>query len=271
MNVELVYDADCPNVARALSLLIRAFASTGVSARWREWERSSGASPAYVRGYGSPTVLVDGRDVAGLAPQPETRTCRLYSDERGGLSPVPSLESICTALRSAAPAQSKSRWRTALAPLPAIGAALLPKLTCPLCFPAYAALLGAFGLGFVNYTPYLVPLTAVFLFVALGSLGLRVRRSGNFAALVLGIAASILIMLAKFRTQSDWLTAAVAALLIVAVVFGGRNKAHRPAFCPGCTERSEARSTMLRRYQWQEPERSRSSARVARSARKRLR
>jgi len=40
-RVELIYDADCPNVAAARCLLIQAFARTGVSARWCEWERGA--------------------------------------------------------------------------------------------------------------------------------------------------------------------------------------------------------------------------------------
>ena len=60
MRVELIYDADCPNVAAARSLLIKAFARTGVSARWREWERGAADSPEYARRYGSPALLIDG-------------------------------------------------------------------------------------------------------------------------------------------------------------------------------------------------------------------
>src|SRR3990167_7072121 len=80
MNVELIYDADCPNVTQTRSLLIRAFTQTGVSARWREWDRSAPESPEYVRSYGSPTILIDGGDLAGVAPGAETRSCRLYND-----------------------------------------------------------------------------------------------------------------------------------------------------------------------------------------------
>jgi hypothetical protein len=32
MNMELIYDTDCPNVAQTRSVLIKAFARTGVSA-----------------------------------------------------------------------------------------------------------------------------------------------------------------------------------------------------------------------------------------------
>lgn len=101
MNVELIYDADCPNVAAARSLLIKAFTRTGVSARWREWERSTADSPAYAQAYGSPTILVDGQDVAGTAPVAGAGACRVYADSNGALSRTPSLEIICTALLAA--------------------------------------------------------------------------------------------------------------------------------------------------------------------------
>lgn len=38
--------------------------------------------PPYARGYGSPTILVDGRDVSGAVPFSED-SCRLYSEEQG--------------------------------------------------------------------------------------------------------------------------------------------------------------------------------------------
>lgn len=68
-----------------------------------------------------------------------------------------------------------NRWHATLASFPAIGAALLPKLTCPLCFLAYAALLSAVGIEFMNYTPYLLPLTLAFLAVSASVLALQAR------------------------------------------------------------------------------------------------
>jgi len=68
-RVELIYDADCPNVAAARSVLIKAFTKTGVSACWREWERSASDAPQYAKDYASPTILIDGRDVGGADPQ----------------------------------------------------------------------------------------------------------------------------------------------------------------------------------------------------------
>lgn len=235
MNVELIYDADCPNVAAVRSLLIRAFTRTGVSARWREWDRGSPDSPEYVRGYGSPTILVNGKDIVGVAPDAGTRACRVYSDEHGGLSRTPPLEAVCAALLGASSGNlTKTRWGAVVASLPAAGVAIMPKLACPLCFPAYAALLGALGLEFMNYTPYLLPLTAAFLVVAVSVLALQSRRRGNVHSLLLGITASALVLIGKFHFESDWMTIGGIALLVAAVLFGSRMKSSSTAACPAC-------------------------------------
>ncbi len=235
MNVELIYDADCPNVTQTRSLLIKAFTRTGVSARWREWERTAPDSPDYARSYGSPSILVDGVDVAGTSPVSGTGACRIYSEPNGKLSGTPSLDTICSALLRASPAKpAKTRWQAFAASFPAVGVALMPKLACPLCFPAYAAVLSALGLEFVNYTPYLLPLTAIFLIVAVGVLALQARRTGNITALLLGVAASLIVLIGKFYFESDWLSTGGVVLLVTAIFFGSRLKAATPASCPAC-------------------------------------
>lgn len=234
MKVELIYDADCPNAVSARSALIQALNKTGVCARWREWDRLAPDSPEYVRAYGSPTILVEGEDLAGVAAAAGTRACRVYEDERGNLSGIPSVEAICSALRRAADAPAKSRSQAVVASLPAIGVALLPKLTCPLCFPAYAALLSALGIGFIDYTPYLLPTTLAFLAISLGVLAFQSRRRGRFWPIVIGVAASTLILYAKFRLDSDWLTGAGVVLLIIAVVFATRTGSRRSDGCSTC-------------------------------------
>jgi hypothetical protein len=234
-KVELIFDADCPNVAAARSLLIKAFTQTGVSARWREWERSAPDSPEYARRFGSPTILVNERDVGGGAPGVCNAGCRIYSDGDGKLSRIPPLEAICTALLNASPGKpAKTRWQAVIASLPAVGAASLPKLTCPLCFPAYAAVLSALGLEFVDYTPYLLQLTAAFLVVALGVLAVQTRRTGNVHPLLLGVAASAMVLIGKFQFESEWLTIGGIVLLIIAVFFGSRTKSISVASCPAC-------------------------------------
>ncbi len=89
-------------------------------------------------------------------------------------------------------------WRQILAVLPGIGTALLPKLTCPACWPAYAGLLGTLGLGFVNYSPYIFPLTVLFLILAVASLGYRAQDRRGYAPFLLGIIAAIVVMVGKF-------------------------------------------------------------------------
>ena len=237
MKVELIYDADCPNVTQARSLLIKAFIRTGISARWLEWERSAPGSPGYAKRFGSPTILVDEQDVAEAGALSGSGACRVYSDSKGRLSGIPPLETVCSALLAkAAPLDPSTpgRWQTLVAAFPALGVVLLPKLVCPLCFPAYAAILSALGLEFIDYTPYLMPLTAIFLFIALGVLALQTRRSGNITALLTGIAAAIIVLSGKFYFESTIMATAGVALLIAAIVFGNRVQSGTTAACPSC-------------------------------------
>ena len=156
-NVELIYDADCPNVETARKQLRHALGEVGAVAQWQEWDRSDPTSPPYVRQYGSPTILVDGKDVAGARPSDEADGCRIYRNETGQIQGIPPSETIASALRgsSALPKTgSSSGWRTWLAVVPAVGVSLLPKLACPAFWPAYAGLLSAVGLGFLTDTAY---------------------------------------------------------------------------------------------------------------------
>ena len=239
MNVELIYDADCPNVAAARSQLLEAFAMTGFSARWKEWERSAPDSPEYVRSFGSPTILVDGKDIAGVSPSAGTRACRVYSGNGGTLQSAPPLDLIRTALLESPLTgergiAGKGRWQPFAASFPAIGTALLPKLTCPLCLPAYAALLSALGLEFFDYTPYLLPLTIAFLAVALVALAIHARRTGQRAALIIGLASSVIVLSGKFVFENDWLNTAGIVLLFIAILISMRRRIPPAAPCPAC-------------------------------------
>ena len=90
-RVELIYDADCPNVTAARQQLIRAFAALGITPQWTELERGQARSPSYVRDFASPTILVNGRDVAQSAAIAGSGACRVYTDKSGRLSRVPAL------------------------------------------------------------------------------------------------------------------------------------------------------------------------------------
>ncbi len=71
-DIELVYFDGCPNADEARANL-RAVPTVG---SWREWNLSSPDTPEQFRRYGSPTVLVDGRDVTGEGTPSDAMACR---------------------------------------------------------------------------------------------------------------------------------------------------------------------------------------------------
>ncbi len=210
--IELIYEKTCPNIDPARAALLAALAQSGRPAHWQEWEQNDPDAPPIARRFGSPTVLVNGRDVAGEPPSGELPRCRIYADENGRVRGAPTVASIVAAL---SPTPNTTGHRQHIAPLlPAVGAALLPKLSCPACWPAYTALLSSLGVGFVDYTPWLMPATALFLAVTLATLAWRPRR--GFAPLLLGITASAVIVAGKFAFDSEPAVYAGIALLVAA-------------------------------------------------------
>ena len=105
-HVELIYDQACPNVDKARRVLGEAFAKVGIASSWAEWDRENPESPAHARSFGSPTILVNGKDVAGERPGDGANCCRLYSDGEKGISGVPSADDITTALATVGTAGS---------------------------------------------------------------------------------------------------------------------------------------------------------------------
>jgi len=59
-------------------------------------------------------------------------------------------------------------WKDTALAVPGVGVSLLPKVICPFCSPAYAAVVSSLGLGFLMDTTYLLPITVAFLALALG-------------------------------------------------------------------------------------------------------
>lgn len=97
-NVELVFFPGCPNVPAAREQLRRAFAAVGAPPTWREIDVSGDDVPAHALGRGSPSILVDGRDVTGAGPG-EGRSCRVYAGSE--VPGVPPLDAVVGALRAA--------------------------------------------------------------------------------------------------------------------------------------------------------------------------
>ena len=232
--VELVYDKDCPNAEEARINIRRAFTESGFAAKWTEWEASSDATPPHLRRYGSPSVLVNGRDVAGTVPG-DASSCRVY-EAAGTRSGVPPAGLIIRALVAATGQKPPSGWRRRLLVLPAIGAALVPGLTCPACWPGYAALLSALGLGFIPTAPYLLPLTIALLVVALLALAFRAETR---TPLAVGVAASVMVVVGKFIFESTPVTYTGAGLLVAASLSVARTR--RAAPCSACAPEKSAR------------------------------
>ena len=99
MNVELIYDHDCPNADGARQLLTKAFQQVGLNITWSEYCRQDKGVPDHVLIFGSPTILVDGKDVAPIESG-GGNSCRLYRDSSGRTSGLPPVENVLRALKA---------------------------------------------------------------------------------------------------------------------------------------------------------------------------
>lgn len=99
-DIDLIYDADCPNAGQARIKLKQALEMAGLAARWREWIRTAPSTPQHLRRFGSPTILVDGRDVAGREGLDGSGACRIYPGEDLRRHGAPAVSMILTALRA---------------------------------------------------------------------------------------------------------------------------------------------------------------------------
>ena len=100
-RIEMVYDADCPNIARARTAIREALTMIGAPADWHEWNRDDPATPSELRRLGSPSIVVDGRDVGavdGALATADANSCRVYVDGCGCLTGAPSVELILKAI-----------------------------------------------------------------------------------------------------------------------------------------------------------------------------
>lgn len=103
MTIERIFDSDCPNAGTTRAHLRAALDAAGLEPQWTEWERGDGRSPEYARRYGSPTVLVNGCDVAGAAAATSVdpqcfAACRLYEGVAGSVSGAPSAAQLAAAI-----------------------------------------------------------------------------------------------------------------------------------------------------------------------------
>jgi len=81
-----------------------ALSEVGAEISWTEWERADSRTPEALRRYGSPTVLVNSKDVVADENQPtrlDGKSCRVYTDEIDGFRGAPRAKMIANAIRAA--------------------------------------------------------------------------------------------------------------------------------------------------------------------------
>ena len=102
MRIELLWWEGCPSHPEALDELRRVLAEEGLdptAVELREIETDEQAARESFPG--SPTILVDGRDVVPGEGAPVSLTCRLYRLRDGRPSATPDPEDVRAAVQSA--------------------------------------------------------------------------------------------------------------------------------------------------------------------------
>lgn len=155
MKIQLLHFQGCPNVDAARAAVHAALAEEKLNVSVEEIDIEDPAAPAWARGWGSPTILVDGQDVAGQQPAASS-ACRLYA---GG---APAIEMIRTSIANARGPQP-AKARVALPMIGAVTAAIAASACC--LVPAALAVVGVSGAGFAArfapYRPYFLAATGV--------------------------------------------------------------------------------------------------------------
>jgi mercuric ion transport protein len=158
MKLQLIYFAGCPNAEAARAALREALAAERLHVPVEEIDVESPDAPASARGWGSPTILVDGIDVAGQQPS-ASAACRLYP------SGAPSVHQIRERLANAR-GETPTRVRVAAPIVGAVAAAFAASACC--LVPAVLAAVGVSGAAFGTFLAPYRPLFVLGTAVALG-------------------------------------------------------------------------------------------------------
>jgi hypothetical protein len=197
MNVEFIYDQDCPNVRPTREVLFKAFCQLQQTPNWQEWDRNCPNSPHYVRKHGSPTILVNGEDISGFEPDSGANCCRIY-DGAG----VPSFELVYSKLQHGlnVKQESKNRLFGALGTAaigPSLGTVLIAKASCPFCYPAVVGILTSLGLGFLLEGKYFYILLSGFLGISVFGLFYKARSRRGYAPFLVGVLGAYFILISQ--------------------------------------------------------------------------
>lgn len=200
MKIQLLHFRGCPNVDAARAAVRAALVEERLDVSVEEIDVEAPDTPAWARGWGSPTILVDGQDVAGQQPAASS-ACRLYA---GG---APAIETIRARIaKSRGPEPAKAR--IALPMIGAVTAAIAASACC--LVPAALAVVGVSGAGFAArfapYRPYFLIATGVALAAGFrfayrpqrDACGCSVPRSRKAARVGLWVTALIAVGLAAY-------------------------------------------------------------------------
>lgn len=163
-RVELVWDHECPNVEAARCVVREALRQVGSAEQWTEWRIGTDELPAHARGFGSPTILVDGLDVTGQPGGESDNCCRVYL-RPDGMAGVPTVEEVVTRLKSADKTSPRSTTRTWWVTGGAVVAAVVSSACCwlPLLLVGVGVSVGGMSAFFEEYRPWFLGGTAALL------------------------------------------------------------------------------------------------------------
>jgi hypothetical protein len=110
-RVHFFWWRECPSWERALQMLRDEMETAGLDPEAVEVTEIVGEADAERLDFpGSPTILVDGRDIQPPGPeQPQGLTCRVYRRRDGRISPLPDPADIREALERAAEREDSGR------------------------------------------------------------------------------------------------------------------------------------------------------------------
>ena len=102
MRAELLWWAGCPSTERARELLAEALERHGLDPAAIEMREIRTEDDASAEGFvGSPTIRLDGVEVAPEPGEPVGLSCRVYRTRDGRVSPVPDPKDIDEAIKEA--------------------------------------------------------------------------------------------------------------------------------------------------------------------------
>lgn len=137
------------------------------------------------------------------------------------------------------PRSLRSGRRGVVASALAAGVALLPNVTCPACWPAYAGLLSALGVPVLMNRAALLPLTLSALALALFMIGFRATRRHGYGPFALALAAATLVVVGKFALGLEMVAYVGIGLLVFASVWNSRPVQPSKSSCKACSTDQE--------------------------------